>query len=64
MTALGNYTGCGLTVVAAPRSSQAQARQQQFDTSAVGKAARKAVDNVKKEREAPQGADRARDWLS
>ncbi len=51
-------------MVAAPRSSQAQARQQQFDTSAVGKAARKAVDNVKKEREAPQGADRARDWLS
>ena len=43
----------------------AAARQQKFDTSAVGKAARKAVDDVKQERAAPrQGADRSQDWLS
>ena len=44
---------------------QAEARQEKFNTSAVGKAAKKAVDAAKKEKEAaPQGADRARDWLS
>ena len=47
------------------QNAQAAARQQKFDTSAVGKAARKAVDNVKQERAAPrQGADRSQDWLS
>ena len=46
-------------------AAQAEARQQKFDTSAVGKAAKKAVDAARKEKEAPpQGADRARDWLS
>ncbi len=46
---------------------QAEARQAKFDTSAVGKAARKAVENVKKEREADAAAaqkDNSRDWLS
>ncbi len=47
------------------QNTQAAARQQKFDTSAVGKAARKAVDDVKQERAAPrQGADRSQDWLS
>lgn len=46
-------------------AAQAEARQQKFDTSAVGKAAKKAVDAARKEKEAaPHGADRARDWLS
>lgn len=46
--------------------SQAAARQAKFDTSAVGKAARKAVENVKKEREADAAAskDNSRLWLS
>ncbi len=46
---------------------QAEARQAKFDTSAVGKAARKAVENVKKEREADAAAarkDTSKDWLS
>ncbi len=46
---------------------QAEARQAKFDSSAVGKAARKAVDNVKKEREADAAAaqkDTSREWLS
>lgn len=48
-------------------SMQAEARQAKFDSSAVGRAARKAVDNVKKEREADAAAaqkDTSRDWLS
>ncbi len=48
---------------------QAEARQAKFDSSAVGRAARKAVDNVKKEREADAAAasankDNSRDWLT
>ncbi|BDA44931.1 hypothetical protein COCOBI_06-4100 [Coccomyxa sp. Obi] len=45
----------------------AEARQAKFDSSAVGKAARKAVENVKKEREADAAAakkDTSREWLS
>lgn len=48
-------------------NSQAEARQAKFDSSAVGKAARKAVENVKKEREADAAAaqkDTSREWLS
>lgn len=47
---------------------QAEQRQAKFDASAGGKAARKAVANVAKEREADAAArqqkDTARDWLS
>ena len=47
-----------------PRRARAK-----FDSSAVGRAARKAVDNVKKEREADAAAaaankDNSRDWLT
>ena len=45
---------------------QAEQRQQKFDTSATGRAARTAVNNVKKEREADRvdRNDRAKDWLN
>ena len=45
---------------------QAAARQAKFESSAGGKAAKKAMDNVKKEREADAAArnDTAKEWLS
>ena len=48
---------------------QAEARHAKFDSSAVGRAARKAVEKAKKEREADVAAasakqDNSRDWLS
>ena len=49
---------------------QAEARQAKFDSTPGGKAARKAVANVAKEREADaaanaaRGKDRTQDWLS
>lgn len=49
---------------------QAEARQAKFDNTPGGKAARKAVANVAKEREADaaanagRGKDRVQDWLS
>lgn len=45
---------------------QAATRQAKFESSAGGKAAKKAMDNVKKEREADAAAknDNAREWLS
>lgn len=45
---------------------QAERRQQKFDTSATGRAARTAVNNVKKERDAERvdRNDRAKDWLN
>ena len=56
---------------AAPASRQAAARQQQFETSAVGKAATKAVREAKakpqvqqNERSSAQASSNARDWLS
>jgi hypothetical protein len=47
-------------------SLQAAARQAKFESSAGGRAARKALDNVKKEREADAAArkDNAKEWLS
>ncbi|KAK9862194.1 hypothetical protein WJX84_008516 [Apatococcus fuscideae] len=44
----------------------AERRQQKFDESATGRAARTAVNNVKKEREADRvdRNDRAKDWLN
>ncbi len=45
---------------------QAAARQAKFESSAGGKAAKKAMDNVKKERDADAAArnDTAKEWLS
>lgn len=45
---------------------QAAARQAKFESSAGGRAAKKALDNVKKEREADAAArkDTAKEWLS
>ena len=51
----------------ASTSLQAAARQARFESSAGGKAAKKAMDNAKKEREADAAAsrkDNAREWLS
>lgn len=46
---------------------QAAARQAKFESSAGGKAAKKAMDNAKKERDADAAAsrkDNAKEWLS
>lgn len=43
---------------------QAQARQQQFAQSAVGRAALKAVKDAKKQDAREAGGSSARDWLS
>ena len=45
---------------------QAEWRQQKLDTSATGRAAPTAVNNVKKERDAERvdRNDRAKDWLT
>ena len=45
---------------------QAEARQQKFDESAVGRATKKSIANAKKEREADaqRRQDNTRDWLN
>ena len=45
---------------------QAEARQQKFEQSAVGRAAKKSIANVKKEREADaqRRQDNTQDWLN
>ncbi len=47
-----------------PTPVQAEARQQQFESTAVGKAAYKGVKEAKKPANASSANDNARDWLS
>lgn len=58
----------GLTRVARVHAwcmgAQAEARQQQFENTAVGKAAYKGVKDAKKPVNASSNNDNARDWLS
>ncbi|WIA11825.1 hypothetical protein OEZ86_002813 [Tetradesmus obliquus] len=45
-------------------AERAEARQQQFERSAVGRAAIKSVKEAKRQDERPAGNNTARDWLS
>ena len=54
-----------MLIPALSHGPQAAERQAKFDASAGGRAARKAVENVKKEREAVgRQTDTSKDWLS
>lgn len=53
-----------IAVLLAAGPAQAEARQQQFEQSAVGRAALKAVKDAKKQDAREAGGGTARDWLS
>lgn len=64
-TALLQLAACKPTQCASAADPvQAQARQQQFEQSAVGRAALKAVKDAKKQDAREAGGPSARDWLS
>ena len=62
--ALYSVLPSGLMLLPLPVCRQAEARQQQFEKSAVGRAALKAVKDAKKQDAREAGGGTARDWLS